>query len=132
MKYFFITNANTLSPLLDFNLGSINVDLHNDFEYVRSIISNENLELYFKKIGENSAVIETNAVLIFGNLIETNIQTIQKNHSEKFLTVTNFARGEMTSASRYYEDANVRYFFIDFYDTPIINIFCREAAIFLW
>jgi len=132
MKYFFITNVNKLSPLLDFNIGTINVDLHNDFEFVKSSIVNESLELYFKKIGKNNSVSEENAVIIFFNLIETNIQLIQKKYINNFLTLTNFARGELTSANKYYEDEKVRYFFIDFVDTPMINIFCKEAVIFLW
>ena len=133
MKYSFITEIKPLSPLLDFDISSINIDLHNDFECVEVKNSYKNLEFHFKRITKNELYEEQNAILIFSNLIETNIESINRNDQlGDIRTLTNFAKGELSESCSYYQDKSTKYFFIDFKNGSLINIFCKEAVIFLW
>lgn len=133
MKYLFITEISPLSPLLDFDISSINVDLHNDFEGIQVKNSDRNLEFSFKRVTQNELYNEQNAALIFSGIIETNIESIIKNNQlGDIRTLTNFAKGELSESNNYYEDKSTKYFFIDFVNGSLINIFCKEAVVFLW
>ena len=133
MKYLFITDITPLSPLLDFDINNINIDLHNDFECIEIKSNQENLEFYFNRNSNNEQHKEQNAVLIFSNIAESNIDLIVKNNKIGDLqTLTNFARGELTQNNKFYQNNNIKYFFLDFSNGALVNIFCKEAIIFLW
>jgi len=133
MKYLFITEIVPLSPLLDFDINDINIDLHNDFECTDIKNTDKAVEFFFKRVVNNTFYNEQNGVLIFSDVVETNIDFIfGKDQIGDIQTITNFARGELSDKSRYYQDKDIKYFFIDFLNGSLINIFCKEAAIFLW
>jgi len=47
MKYLFITEIVPLSPLLDFDINDINIDLHNDFECTDIKNTDKAVEFFF-------------------------------------------------------------------------------------
>lgn len=133
MKYLFITNITSLFPLLDFDINGINIDLHNDFDCLEIKNNQTSLEFYFKRTTNNGKYKEQNAVLIFSNLVESNIESVSKNNQIGDLqTLTNFAKGEITQVNKFYQDNTVKYFFIDFFNGTLVDIFCKEAIVFLW
>lgn len=133
MKYLIVTDIDPLYSLLDFDIYNINIDLHNDFECVEVKNNDRNLEFYFKKVTKSELYKEQNAILIFSGVVENNIQSLMENNKTGDIrTLTNFAKGELTESNKYYYDKNIQYFFIDFINGSLINIFCKEAIVFLW
>lgn len=133
MKYLVITEISPFSPLLDFDINGINIDLHNDFECVNIKKEKKNLEFHFKRLIGNEFYKEQNAVVIFSDIIECNINLLEKKGElGDFGTLDNFAKGELTEVNKFFHDKSVKYFFIGFINGSLINIFCKEAIIFLW
>ena len=134
MKYLFVTDIEPLEPILDFNIENVNIDLHNDFDFVDIKKSNTDLSFYFKRISEHNLYAERNAVIIFSKLENDSFDSeiIVQSHHDDSLTITNFARGELTTESKYYQNKSIKYFFIELGNAGTRNIFCREAVIFLW
>ena len=133
MKYLFITDIKPFQPLLDFDINSINVDLHNDFECVNIKTENRRLEFHFTRLIGNEFYKEQNAAVIFNNVIESSIETLETNHETRDIsTLDNFAKGDMTEGNKFFQDKSIKYFFIGFMNEKLIDIFCKEAIIFLW
>jgi len=129
MKYYFITHIESLSPLLDFNIDKANIDLHNDFVCNDIIHNGQNIEFYFKRTVEDLLYSEQNAVIIFSKIIESNFNVVQIGSG---MTLMNFAKGEIGEGSEYNGHLDVFYFFIEFLESKMIDIVCKEANIFLW
>ncbi len=140
MKYLFITEIKPFCPLLDFDIDNINIDLHNDFNCFK-IKNKENIcEFHFIRITNNQLYSEQNAVIIFENIVESNLELILNNNEEIILrkneiddagVLTNFAKGELTESNKYY-NTNIKYYFIEVISEKLIDIFCKEAIIILW
>lgn len=132
MKYFFLTNINILEPLLDFDINGINIDLHNDFDFVFFEIKNNKVELYFSRILVNEKYQETNAAIIFSNVIDIEMDSDFEEKSKTPTSIVNFAKGDLTKKNKYYGKEDIRFFFIEFENDSKMNIFCNEAIIILW
>lgn len=131
MKYLFITEIPTLNPLLDFDIGGHNIDLHNNFDCQLLRQENNTLEIYFKKNRGDLHYDETNAVILFSNILEFE-SSFLISEANKATTLINFAKGELLENSKYYDNKSVNYFFIEFDEGQYIDIFCKEAIVILW
>ncbi len=133
MKYLWLTDVEPLRLLLDFDINGINIDLHNDFECVNINNENKRIEFHFRRLMGNEFYKEQNVVLIFSNVLECNIELLTAHNKVGDLsTLFNFAKGDLTDANQYFHDKSIKYFFIGFMNGDLIDIFCKEAIIFLW
>jgi|SRR5687767_11894989 len=141
MRYLFISDIKPLCPLLDFDIDKINIDLHNDFNCFKIKNKEGICEFHFIRITDNRLYNEQNAVIIFANIVESNLELILGNNEEVIIRnneiddigiLTNFAKGELTQSNKYYFETNIKYFFIDVFNGKLIDIFCKEAIIILW
>lgn len=141
MRYLFITDIKPLCPLLDFDIENLNIDLHNDYNCFKIKNRSGICEFHFTRITNNRLYSEQNAVIVFANVVESNLELILNGREEVILinneisctgVLTKFAKGGLTESNQYYNDKSIKYFFIDVLDGKLIDIFCKEAVIFLW
>lgn len=132
MQYYFISNTTPFIPLLDFNIGNVNIDLHNEFEYIKTQSKFDSIEFYFRKCITNNLFDESNAVIIFSEVIETNIHDVNSNNNQEWKALMNFARGDLREENKYFSNKDIKYFFIEFEGGELINILCKQALIILW
>ena len=133
MKYLWITSIPPFQPLLDFDIKGINIDLHNDFGCININANNSSIEFSFLRTVGNEFYKEQNAVIIFNDIIECNIELLKQNRQlGDITTLTNFAKGALSEDHKYYDAKDISYFFLDFFEGELIEILCKEGIIFLW
>lgn len=133
MRYYFISNTSPFIPLLDFDIGNVNIDLHNEFEHFKTQRNYDSIEFYFRKCITSDLFEESNAVIIFSEVVETNIDDVNSNNNnEDWKVLMNFARGDLREENKYFSNTDIKYFFIEFEGGELINILCKQALIILW
>jgi hypothetical protein len=132
MLYLFISCIQPLVPLLDFNISSRNIDLHNWYNCIDIVHSDEVVEFHFEIIADEQLIKEKNLKIIFSGIAEYSINDKNLIKYPDFYTIVNFARGELLPINKYYGNKEIRYFFLEFENDLFVEVFCKDAIIILW
>jgi len=129
MKPTDLSKFELFEPIMDFQMGSKSIDLHNDYycNEIKESLEKKNITVYFASVSSTETI-----AIEFG---EAQIATAKFSLTDKtkFSTLTNFYRGKFISPSNTLNESNENkqnYFYLDFFEGQHIEILAKQVIPF--